>query len=172
MLERTRTSEGFKLWWLLFRARESMARARRKELEPAGISNREAAILWLIDVLGPKATIGRISYLAFREHHSISAHISRMEKDGLVRKVKSSDGRSIQVLMTEKGVDAHTYALKRISVHDIMSVLSEEEKQQLFSILHKLRDKALGRLKYATKSIKQHFLLDNGPKTWYNYSIE
>jgi len=135
-------TEDYKLWYLFMRTRDAMYRTRQKELQAIHISSREAAVLLIVVILGKKATIGRIARLAYREPNSLSAHTSRMEKDGLVKKVKLRDGRSIRVLLTDKGRRAFEYAMKHESTNEIMSVLHEDEKQQLNLILHKLRNRA------------------------------
>jgi DNA-binding MarR family transcriptional regulator len=51
-----------------------------------------------------------------------------------------------EITLTEKGKEAYRQSLKRESIHEILSCLSEEEREQLWSILKKLRDRALERL--------------------------
>ena len=66
-----------------------------------------------------------------------------MEKQGLVRKVKDLDRKNlVRVVLTEKGREAYYHSTKRESIHQIMSFLSEEERQQLRHCLQTLRDKA------------------------------
>ena len=45
--------------------------------------------------------------------------------------------------MTEKGKQAYFQSLKRESLHNIMSCLSEAEREQLMPCLLRIRDKGL-----------------------------
>ncbi|MFC2012944.1 MarR family winged helix-turn-helix transcriptional regulator [Chloroflexota bacterium] len=136
----------FKLWWLIARTRDALHRARVKELRRFNISTSEAVVLFLIPVLGKKATIGQISHLSFRAFHSVSGLINRMEKDGLVRKVQDLNKRSSRIVMAPKGRKAYRSSLERVSMHNILSSLSTEEQRQLTSMMHKLHSRALKEL--------------------------
>jgi DNA-binding MarR family transcriptional regulator len=77
----------------------------------------------------------------------VSALISRMEKEGLVKKIKDPDYKtSVRVVLTEKGQQAYHESANRDPVNKIMSSLSEEERRTLGTILLRLRDTALARL--------------------------
>ena len=131
----------FRLWWLLTTVREGIWRARRRELQPAGIYVRESSLLFCLSVLGKSATPSQISSLTFRPPHSVSMLLTRMEKKGLIRKVKDLHKKNlIRVEVTEKGQKAYEYAAKRKTIHRIMSRLSEDKRQQLYSCLQDLRD--------------------------------
>ena len=75
-----------------------------------------------------------------------------MERKGLVRKVKDLRRKNlVRVVLTEKGHKAYKRAIKRELVHRVLSVLSEEEHQQLRACLQKLRDKAFEEIGVAYK---------------------
>ena len=70
--------------------------------------------------------------------------LSRMEKQGLVKKVKDLDRKNlVRVCLTDKGRQVYHEAVKRETIVKILSCLSETEGQQLASSLKRLRDKAL-----------------------------
>lgn len=122
----------------------AILKARQKELYKYGISNMQAAILSLIQVIGDKATPAELSRWLFRAPHSVSNLVSRMEKKGLVKKVNDLDRKNlVRVAITEKGQQVYDESGKMKSVNRIMSALSEEERQQLWSCLNKLWDGAL-----------------------------
>jgi len=101
----------------------------------------------VIQTFGGKATVGEIARWTLREPHSVSELLSRMEKEGLVRKVKELGKKSgVRVVLTEKGREAYYKSTARESIYETMSSLSEEERQQLRSCLRKLRYKALTQL--------------------------
>ncbi len=119
-------------------------KARWEELAQYNVPPVQAAVLFIIQAIGYRATPAEISRWFFRQSHSVSELLSRMEKGGLVRKVKDLDRKNlVRVELTEKGRETYHQSMKRVSIHNIMSSLSEEEHQQLRSCLQKLRDKAL-----------------------------
>jgi DNA-binding MarR family transcriptional regulator len=136
--------EDYNLWVLLRQTRDAMVKAREKELEKYGISSIQAAVLFNVQAIGPEATPAEISRRLVREPHSVSGLLNRMEKQGLITRVKDLPKRNmVRVSLTEKGREAYELSTKRFSMHDTMSVLSEVEQSQLWSMLEKLRDKAL-----------------------------
>ncbi len=139
------TDQDYRLWVLLNQVRDAVLRARQKELNQYNISASQAAVLLVIEAIGPKATPAEISRRVFRKPHSVSGILSRMEKKGLVRRLKDLDRKNLtRVVFTEKGREAYYQSTKRESIRQIMSSLPEEERKQLTSSLETLRDKALG----------------------------
>ena len=138
---------NYDLWVRLRQTAHAIHKAREKELRQSGISIMESAALFIVQAIGRKATLVEISRLLFREPNSVSELVRRMEKNGLVRKVKDLDKRNmIRVVLTEKGEQAYSQASKRASIHRIMSVLSEADRQQFDSYLIKLSKKAITEL--------------------------
>ena len=136
--------EYYNLWALLRQTREAMFMARKKDLGKYNISPRRAAVLFIIQAIGDKATPAEISRWLFREPHSVSHILSRMEKEGLVRKAKDLDRKNmIRVSLTDKGLEVYEQVMKRESIHNVVSALSEEERERLKSYLKILRGKAL-----------------------------
>jgi len=127
-----------------------MAKAREKELNKYGVTPSHSAVLYAINSIGSSVTISKLSKWLLREPHSISAILNRMEKAGLIKvsKGKGSIGaRSIvRITITNKGKQVYGKVIQRESTHQILSVLSEEERLQLKSLLLKLRDRAISSL--------------------------
>jgi len=72
-----------------------------------------------------------------------------MEKGGLIRKSKDLDRKNqVRIELTEKGQKAHSDIMRRESIHEIMSSLSDEESQQLSIYLQKLFDKVLKKIEW------------------------
>ena len=82
------TDPDYNLWSLLFQTRRAMLKARAQELAPYNISPRRSGVLHIIQDLGGSATLTDIAWWLLLENHSVSETISRMQRDGLVRKVK------------------------------------------------------------------------------------
>ena len=134
----------YNLWILLCQARDTIFKARGKELTQCGVTVEQACILFVVQAIGDKATPTEISRWMLREPHTISTILTRMEKDGLVSKSKDLDKKSrVIVALTEKGRQVYSQSSKRNSIREIISCLSEEEHNQLGSLLEKLRDNAL-----------------------------
>ncbi len=138
------TDQDYDLWVLLRRTSLVVLKARERELAQYGISAVKAAVLLIVQAIGREATPAEISRHLLRESHSVSGLLSRMEREGLVNKIKDLDKKNrVRIAITEKGHEAYYQSAKRESLHNIMSVLSEKERRQLMSYLEKLRDKAL-----------------------------
>ncbi|MFC1933125.1 MarR family winged helix-turn-helix transcriptional regulator [Chloroflexota bacterium] len=143
MEETISTDQEFNLWILLAETRHTMFKVRKKELAFSGILPRQAHVLRIIHEFGDKVTLKEISKHISREVHSISEQTSRMEKKGLLKKNRELPGTTFtRFEITEKGLEALDLVIKRASIHTIISVLSEEERQQLRLCLEKLLSKA------------------------------
>lgn len=144
--------QDYLLWVSFNMTSDALLKARQKELNQYNISNRHAMALFVIQAIGDKATPAEISRWSFRESHSVSDLLNRMEKEGLVKKVKNLDRKNlVRVTLTEKGRQVYNKSVKRESIHRVMSALSEEERQQLGVYLEKLRDIALKELRIGYK---------------------
>ena len=131
----------FGLWQLLNRTSHLMLKARQKELDKYGISIRSSAILEIIARLGKKTTPTALSRQTFVERHSISEQLARMEKEGLIVKVKDLERKNlVRVAATEKGKEVFKKTAERKSINHITSALTQEEQEQLWLLLAKLRE--------------------------------
>jgi DNA-binding MarR family transcriptional regulator len=129
------------LWVLLDQTRDVISKARELELVHYKLSRVQAAVLHILLVENRGMTIGEISNWNVREPNSVLSLVNRMEKIGLVKKVRNAGDDKIRIVITEKGQKSYTSA-SRLSIEMIFSALTDEEKQQLNSSLRKLRSKA------------------------------
>ena len=151
-------TDNFDLWVLIAQTRDALFKVRQKELSQRNISVMKVAVLFFVRQIGNRATPAEISRWIFRQPHSVSGLLSRMEKEGLVRKVKDLDKKNmVRVTLTEKGEQAYYRSLERDSVNRVISSLSEEECQQLRPILRKLRAGALTELGMDQRPLLPHF---------------
>ena len=138
--------QDYNLWVLLHETSEMIGKARHNELDKHNIKIRQAAVLFAVKAIKTNekyATPGKISKWLLREPHTISRILNRMEKEGLIKKIRNSVNRNeIEIILTENGEQAYRQSLSRKTLREIMSCLSIEERQQLNSSLKKLRDKA------------------------------
>jgi DNA-binding MarR family transcriptional regulator len=140
-------NEAYNLWWLLNQVSHVLHRARDKDLRQYGVSSMEVAVMFIIQANGKNATISEISRWMARESHSVSELVIRMEKKGLVRKVKDLDKKNqVRVALTEKGQQAYNISFKREFIENMLSCLTKEQHQQLRPCLEALRYNALKEL--------------------------
>lgn len=136
MTEFSSMDKDFYLWHLLNYTQYVIGKARQKELARCDISPRESAVFLALQAIGKEATPAKISRWLLREPHSISELLSRMENAGLIRKVKDLTRKNmVRVVLTDKGCEAQNKGSTLVTIHKIMSSLSEEERQQLNSSL-------------------------------------
>jgi len=135
------------LWTLLTQTRDLILKAEQKEMRRYGASATRRTTLGVILALVNKAIPAKISRRLFREPHSVSGLLSRMEDEGLVRKVKDLDRKNlVRVELTEKGYHTYYQPIREESLHRIMSTISTEQRQQLVSCLQTIREGALQEL--------------------------
>lgn len=138
------TDRDFNLWALIRQTHWVIFRVREAELSQYDLTPEQAAVCLFTHLIGNDATPGELSRWVVREPHTVSGILDRMGKKGLVRKVKDTERKNrIRVVLTEKGQWVLEQAVKRESTHLIFSCLTDEEHEQLRSILTKLRDKTL-----------------------------
>lgn len=131
-------------WNVLAHTYRLMGRLWNKELSGYNFSREQALNLMIIKCLGDNATPYRVSRFQAQEHNTVSDILNRMEKQGLVTKIRESRGKSrVKVKLTELGERAYSQSLQRDILYRIMSILTERELKQMDSILSKLRDEIL-----------------------------
>lgn len=131
------------MWLLLTRTRYAIFRAREKELQRYGISPEIAGLLFVVQALGNKATPAAIARTILRQPHTVSAIVDRMERKGLVNKLKDLDRKNlVRIVLTEKGMSAYKQSSKRGPIHRIMGVLTPGERKNFKLYLEKLMGKA------------------------------
>ena len=120
----------FTSWVTLARTRDAIFKNRVKEFKKYNLSARQSSVLMVLNALDESPTPAEVSRWVFREPHSISDFLKRMERNGLVKRVKDLDRKNMmRVVLTEKGREAIHNARKMESIHKIMSSLTKEEHQ-------------------------------------------
>ena len=138
---------NYELWWLLYQTRDAIFRARAKELIAYGISPMQSGVLFVVSTLGDEATPSKISQWMFRQPHSVTGLLNRMERAGLItREIDSYRKHQSRITLTEKGRSIYSQSGKKESINQIMSCLSEEQYQQFRSYLEMVQSEALKQL--------------------------
>jgi len=134
----------FNLFLLLLKTRRSLFRAREMELNTIGLTPGQCEIMYILKATGEKATQSDMARMTLREQHTISSIIDRMVKKGFIEKSKNPKQRNlVKLKITKKGKEAQKCAKKRESVHNIMLVLNEEERSQLYGYLERLLSRGI-----------------------------
>ncbi len=137
------SNEYFLLWVLIAQTKDAILRARERDYARYGISNERRAVLFVIQNSGGRATPVEVARILFRELHSVTEMLKRMEADGLVARHKGSGRSKVEVALTEKGLDVFSQSLHNETDERIFSVLTKKERERLATYLFKLRGKVL-----------------------------
>jgi DNA-binding MarR family transcriptional regulator len=135
------TEKYFKLWLLVGQLSHSIILARQRELDELDMPVRQYHVLRIIQDLGKEATLSKIAVEAERKENVISRQTIRMEKDGLIKRVKTKPKSNLLRLeLTSKGLGIVNKSKKSPSIEAVFSSISEEECDTLEIILTKLID--------------------------------
>jgi DNA-binding MarR family transcriptional regulator len=129
--------------YLIGAAKHAMEMSTRKVLAKYHISPQQAQILFIIYNLR-KTTLAELAKHTARGNNTVSKQTRVLIKEGLLKKIRETPKSTLLSFeLTEKGFDAFNFSNDRIKAdREIMSVLSEEERQQLISMLNKIITKA------------------------------
>jgi DNA-binding MarR family transcriptional regulator len=148
MKAKPNSSRENEIWTLLNQAQHAAERAAETEMRQLGIPKMHAEVLSLIKNTEGPVTPADIARLLFREPHTISGLLNRMEKQGLVKRVKDLKRKNlVRVAITDKGERSHRKMSGAEVIHDVMSGLTAKEQDELKRYLEKIRRKALDELR-------------------------
>ena len=134
----------FGLWLLYSRTHQLFHKTRGREFTEYGIWGRCAAIVEMATRMGKQATQAAIVNETNFERNTISEQLSRMEKQGIIRRHRDLDRKNaIRVEVTEKGRKVYRDSRNHESINSAFATLTEEEKIQLWRILSKVREKII-----------------------------
>lgn len=135
--------EFFYLWVLIAQTRDAMLRARERDYARFGITNERQAVLYIIDSNGGHATPVDIARDLFRELHSVTGMLKRMEDAGLISRHEGPGRSKVEVRLTEQGRDVLEKSRHNETDKRILSVLTKRERERLASCLWKVRGRVL-----------------------------
>jgi len=140
-MEHRKFADDWQLWILLRNVAHKTARIRNGELRKHGISFIQAAVLHIVKTADFPVTPSHISRSMDRERQTVTEILNRMQKNGLINKVKDlSQKNQVRIELTHKGDEAYSYSSGLTSIHLILSCLSAEEKHNLRGYLRKIDD--------------------------------
>ena len=126
---------SYNLYTLIYLTQIALFRTRYNQVKELGVTSLEAALLLVVD---------EISRWMMRKRPTVSGLLDRMERNGLVIREGYNHNKKLKkVVMTQKGREALDQIMKKDSMRTIISSITDEEYAQLWSLLEKLKDKAL-----------------------------
>jgi DNA-binding MarR family transcriptional regulator len=138
--------EYYRLWLMLAQTRSAIFKIRHKMIGQYLHPNQAAALVSIWALQG-QITPAALSRRLFLEPHSVSELIIRMQKKGLVTKKKDRKrGNVVRISMTEKGKGVCRHVMGKEIIARVMSVLTDEQREQLRVCLTALMTEALKEL--------------------------
>ena len=133
-----------KMWVKLFATATVVERARELELAQIGVSAIQAGVLYMLKSANEAVTPSHLARTLYREPHSMSALLKRMEKQGLIRRTKDLDQKNlVRISLTKKGEETFRLQWGAKVTTNITSCLSKKELDMLETSLEKLRARAI-----------------------------
>ena len=111
----------------------------------AGLTHQKFVILLAIECMDDPITVSDLARWTGRNTSGTSMIVDRMERDGLVEKIRDlPDRRSVRLVMTDKGKERLIDAMKIgwELVDKLMSCLSEKELDTFAGFIMRIREKA------------------------------
>lgn len=134
-------NETHNLWILMNHTAYAISRQHVAELAQFGITTEQHAILHALTIKDGR-TLTDISAVRLRKHNTIFTLINRMEKQGLVKKVKYPKSKEYEIFITEKGKNIYQKATSN-SLELTFAALSPDDQQKLSQYLRLLLMRSL-----------------------------
>lgn len=135
--------ECFMLWVLIAQTKDAILRARERDYARYGITNERRAVLYTIQKNGGQTTPVEIARHLFRELHSVTEMLKRMEASGLIERHEGTGRSKVEVRLTAKGLDVFEQSHHNETDQRIFSALTKRERERLAVYLQKLRTRVL-----------------------------
>jgi MarR family multiple antibiotic resistance transcriptional regulator len=131
-------------WWEMSVTSLVLQRAWEMELARVGLTVPQTLVLTIVQSSPEPITPMKLSKLMHREPHTISALLTRMEAQGLVKKERNLErGNWVRVSLTKDGKEAYERQAVARKVRNITTCLSKQELGALNKMNKKLRAKGV-----------------------------
>ena len=137
---RKKNDPEINLYVLLDQTNSIVTNAVEKELKHLRMTQPQVRVLTMISRQDRPVTLEELADSTLKGFNSVFTLINRMEKKGLVKKIKKEDELKTYVIITEKGSDLYHKQVTERSLHLIFGILNNVEQQQLNLLLTKVRD--------------------------------
>jgi DNA-binding MarR family transcriptional regulator len=143
MSESNQLSKVSVLWMHLDEAAFLISTAREKELKKNNLSSIQMKVLLTLNYLDRALTIQELCHWLARGHTSVSLLTDKMMGKGLVEKYPDLNNKNqTRVSITRQGKQTMRKLSPRKPIPDILSILSEEEADQLIFQLKRIISQA------------------------------
>jgi DNA-binding MarR family transcriptional regulator len=114
----------------------------------------QGAVLYFVKNAKEPVIPAHISRWLFREPHTVSQLLMRMERQGLIKRTKDLDHKNqLRITLTEKGEKAYQKQIEMRVISEILSSISPEECDKLGANLKIMRDEAIRVLDSRTREL-------------------
>jgi len=154
-----------KAWLLIHQSHNLLNRSENAIFAKMGLTNRKHSVLLAIKNLPDPVTVTDVARWLDRNPNGISMIIDRMEKDGLVERVRDMpDRRAVRLMITRRGEESFKEAnvLNWQLFQEVFSRIPEEDLLKLSNILTKVRSQTLDYLKIDISKDRIQVLGENG----------
>ena len=142
MTDSIELTEHERAWENLAVTYMTLQRARELELLRVGLTIPQAGVLYFLKTSKEPLTPMKLSRRMNRQPHTVSALLTRMEAQGLVKTTNDLARKNwVRVSLTKKGEQAFKRQMSEKTARTATSCLSKEETDALNSICKKLRAK-------------------------------
>jgi len=132
-------NEDEKAFMNLARANMTLQRAIDLELSRVGLTIPQAGVLYFLKTAKEPLTPMKLSRRLHRQPHTVSALVTRMEAQGLVKATKDLERKNwVRLSLTRKGHEAYKRELGERIAFNATSCLSKKERDTLNEICRKL----------------------------------
>jgi len=139
MPESRHLNEDEKTFIKLARANMMLQRAIDLEISRVGLTIPQAGVLYFLHITKEPLTPMKLSRLLHRQPHTVSALVTRMEAQGLVKATKDLERKNwVRLSLTKKGQEAFKRQLGERIAFNATSCLSKKERDTLNEICKKL----------------------------------
>lgn len=138
-----------KAWLLCHQTYNLVLRCEDVVFAKVGLTTQQHAVLMAIRYIRNPVTPSDVAQWLDRNTNSISLIVDRMEKQGLVKRIRDlRDRRSLRLVMTRKGKEILDQAtmIGWVLVQEILSGLTEEDLGTLSDLMERIRGKAFEHL--------------------------
>jgi DNA-binding MarR family transcriptional regulator len=142
MRDHIELNEHERAWENLAVTYMTLERARELELGKVGLTIPQAGVLYFLKTSKEPLTPMKLSRRMNRQPHTISALLTRMEAQGLVKTTKDLARKNwVRVSLTRKGDEAFKRQMNEKTARNATSCLSKKEIDALNTICKRLRAK-------------------------------
>ncbi len=139
MPESRHFNEDEKTFINLARANMMLQRAIDLEISRVGLTIPQAGVLYFLQITKEPLTPMKLSRLLHRQPHTVSALLTRMEAQGLVKATKDMERKNwVRLSLTKKGQEAYNRQLAERIAFNATACLSKKERDTLNDICKKL----------------------------------